>query len=453
MKIIVAGAGETGMEVASRFARLQHDVVLVEIDEEALALANEALDVMTLEGNATHRTVLRNVGTANAQAFVALTTSDTDNIVSAGLAKQMGAKVSIARVDDPEFYQTQRGTERGLLGIDAILCATRLAAAELLGLLIGVEINYVGSFASYALRSALVPMYPDSPLHGKSPKYIALGENVRLGGIVRDGFLRSLVEIPRIETDDSLLLVGHSDAFFDAMPSLMPEVIHRRAMIVGGGDIGAILAQALSKRLNRVELIERHRHRAELLSEQLPDVTVLHGDARQASFLRDLHIENVSYLLAVTADDEINLLVSLLARQLGVPQVFSLLRQPGHTELFRNLGIKGVAGAFEILANAVQEVSIVSGLVRSVPIPGTAYLLVEWRLPSSHNVATQALNVADLPLDAGINLVGLTCGDEAQVPKPETSIAKGVTLLISTPKKQLRELSKNLDKLGKELQA
>lgn len=450
MRVVVAGAGETGLAIAVNFTSGGHDVILLDHSVEALRLAEESLDVMTLEGDVTHRDVLHRVEAGSADAFVAVTASDTDNIVGAGLAKQWGARVAIARADDPRFYPANVGVERGLLGIDAVFCATRLAAAELVGQLVGIHLLHIGSFASYSLRAALVTVGQAEGLTGKPPLTIARVPGVRLCGVVRDGFVRPPVDIPRLEAEDQLLLVGDAEAFLDAWVTLLPEVARQRILVVGGGDVGALLAQSLARRFHRVELIERDRVRAQELSEDLPGVTVVHGDARQAAFLKDLQIDAVGYLLAVTPDDEINLLVSLLARRLGVPHVLALLKQPGHAELFRELGVQGAAGAFEVLARAVQDEAVLAGAVREVDIPGTAYMLLEWRLPAGLVVEGEPPRLGQLPLTAGASVVAIARGALTPAPTPEQTLEGGVSLVLSLPRQERDELTRRLTRLPKE---
>ena len=135
MKILIVGAGDVGMTVAALSSSQGHDVVLIDVDRARLRAAEEALDAQVLCGDATRRSTLREAGAPGADVVFTTTHDDQANLVAAALARQLGARYAAARVDDPTFYDTALAIERGILGIDAILCAARLAASEILRLL------------------------------------------------------------------------------------------------------------------------------------------------------------------------------------------------------------------------------------------------------------------------------------------------------------------------------
>ena len=448
MKIVVAGAGETGITVSRVFSEAGHDVVLVDCDPAVLATASETLDVAILAGDIKHRSVLRKAGVATAQAFVAVTGADADNLVGAALAKELGVKAAMARVDDPGFYDSSEGAEYGVLGIDAVLCATRLAASALLGLIAKVSMSFVQSFASHGLRAGVLPVGDETSWVGHSPATVRLLPGVRLCAVLRDGFVRAPSDFERLEPGDGLLIAGDADAFLDAWARLAPAGRKQRALIVGGGEVGSQLASALRRRIDRVELVELDPDRALKLSDELGGVTVMTGDARNAAFLKDLQVDTVDYLAAVTTNDETNLLVSLLGRRLGIRDVFTLLRQPGHEELFTELGVEG-AGEFDILARSVKDAAAVEGLVREERLPATGYMFVEWRLPPLGHDGL--VTMSDLPVGSEALLLGLVRGADSIEVTPRLRFMGRETLLFLVSRRARSRLVRQLEQLDKEV--
>lgn len=446
MKVVVAGAGDTGIAISKQFLQGDNGVVMIDERADALESARELLGIETIVGNILHRGTLRAARVAKADAFIAVTSRDAENVVAAGIAKEEGARVTLARVDDAHFYPSAKGSERDVLGVDAVLCATRLAVSELLGILPRRELTRVHTFSTTGLRVAFAPVRAGSALLHKSPQNLKLPEGATIAGVAREGFLRTGADIQRLELDDRLLVVGHGDEFLDVWTALFPEAKEQRALIVGGGDVGELIATALAPRIARVDLIELNRGRAADLQKRLPNVNVTAGDARQASCLRDLDIAAADHFLTVTRSDEINLLVSLLGRRLGANHVLTLLRQAGHAELFGEVGVEGAAGAFEILARTVFDLACPEGLVGERSLEGTGYTLIEWRCPQRAGDAV----VADVPVPPSGSIIGIgRDGGHVDIAR-QTGLRPSDTLLIVISKRERDDLEKRLRRFNKE---
>src|SRR5690606_18687975 len=330
VKVVIIGAGEVGTYVARTLSREDAEIILVDRSSDALSRAEEQLDALVLRGDGTYRSVLEEAQVPKADLVVAVTGSDDANVVSCSLAAAMGARRTVARVDAPGFYQTRSGIEQRVLGIHALLCASRLVSAELLRRVRALESDFAGNFGGNAVQARLVRVPEDSPVVGKAASALKLHARASVRGVVRDGVLRGPETISQLAADDSLLLGGAPGAVTAAFAKLRGRRSERRAIIVGGGDVGFQLAQTLSKVEARVQVIERDRERCTLLSERLAEVNIIHGDGTNMACLRDEQIETADYLLAVTKADETNLMVTLMAAHLGVDRTFSLVHRRGY---------------------------------------------------------------------------------------------------------------------------
>ena len=446
MRVVVAGAGETGRHLGAMLSRGGHDIVLIDQDADALHEAEDSLDALTVQGDVTRRSVLRRGEIEKAYGYVAVTDKGTTNLLSAALARAAGAGLTVARVDDPEFYESPGGVEMDVLGVDYVLCPARLAVTELLRMMVRSDSPLAEAFAFNAVEVALFDLEVTSPAVDRAPRSCDAGSGASLVAVVRNGQVRRPVEIPRVEPDDRLLVAGKPSAIARARRLLATPQRSQRVIVVGAGDTGVQLSRVLAADDVRVSLLDASTARCQRVAPDLPGVTVLHGDGTNVAFLRDLQIDSVHALIAVTGEDEVNLMVSLLARQLGVPHTFIEVHRPGYAELYRQLGIEGIVGTYDMLARAAAQALVPGRLARTVAIPGTGYSLVEYRLPDD---SEQRWTVADIPLPADSVLLSVCRGLEAHGAEPDREIGPGDVLIIAQPTRLLDRIDAALGGKGR----
>ena len=393
MRIVIIGAGEVGRHLG-RSLQDEAELILIDVDPRELADAEEGLDALTLAGDGTHREVLRKAEVHRADLVISVTPNDSVNLVSAALASELGAARTVARVDDPSFYDTDRGIEVGVLGIEAVLCASRLVGVELLRMLAAVRARQVLPCAAGLVQIASHVIGEDSPLLARSrARATAWPEPIR--AIVRAGQLRPVAEVEHAEQGDVALMAAGPLTLLELLHSLTPASGSLRSTIVGGGDVGVQLASLLGPRDLLDRLIERERPRCWALAEQLHGVQVLHGDGTNISFLRDEQVGRADALLAVTGSDEANLMTSLLAHELGVDHVFALVHRPGYAGVYSHLGVSGTVSPHETIAQIIHSLLPRGVLIAKHALTDLAVDVVELRF------GTEGLRLADVPLPPG----------------------------------------------------
>lgn len=435
MRVIVAGAGETGHHVA-RLLSAQHDVVIIDWDTKRLSMTEEALDALTLHGNCTSRKVLRRAEVGRATGFVAVTNDGTANVLSAALARGEGAAVAVARMDAPGFYETSSAVERDVLGVSHVLCPARLAANEILRVSAERGAVAVQDAAFGTVQIAVVELGERSPATGQSPASEDVGDEAVLGAVIRDGQIRSPVEIPRFEAEDRLVIAGPHHAVADARQRMILPRERRRILVVGAGDTGTLVSAALARQGLRVGLVDTDSAVCERAAAELPNVLVLHGDGSSPAFLRDQQIESVAAVVAVTGEDQSNLMVSLLARQLGVSRTYIEVHRPGYSELYAQLGFAGTVGAYGITAHAAVRALRREPVVGASPVPETAYSLVEVQL---QNIGASTVAALRLPSETH-PVCRIHAGRVS--PAPATApLESGDTLVVLHPTRHLKQLA------------
>lgn len=435
MNVVVAGAGETGRHLAQMLSEGAHNVVLLDRSTASLQAAEEVLDVMTVRGDCTSRSVLRRAEVSRAAAYIAVTDSGTSNVLSAALARVEGARVSVARMDDPAFYATAGAVERGVLGIDHILSPPRLTAGELLRTIASVDAVAVERFAHDAAFVAVYELRESSPAAGRPPEGLDPGPGAVLAAVIRDGRVRPLVEVPRLEAEDRLVLAGCATAVAEARHRLVRPRDNPRVLVVGAGDTGALVARALSEQKVRVALIDSDADVCAAVAPGLPGVTVLHGDGTSPAFLADQQVDSVDAVVAVTGEDQVNLMVSLLAQQLGVPGTYIEVHRSGYAELYRQLGIAGAVATYDMMARAAVYALQNEHVRRVAPLLGSAHALVELTIPEG----ATTLGLLDLPPES-VPVCVVRAG-AVLPPRPTLDLMDGDALVLLHPQRLVGRLA------------
>ncbi len=442
MKILILGAGEVGAHLA-RVLSPHAEIVLIDRNQTALGSVEDGLDVLTVAGDITHRRVLQDAGAAQASLVIAVTGSDDANLVGAALAAEIGAKKSVARVDDASFYQTKNAVETGALGIHVVLCAARLVGDELLRMISQQSADSVQSFGRNMLHVASLAVKEFHPVCGKPVSALNLKDGCALALVGRDGRPMLPADASRIELGDHLVLCGPPVPLTLLNRSLTGSAAGR-AMVIGGGDVGMQVAQSLSAFEGQVQLVEKSPERAEYLAEHLTRVNVICGDGSSIATLRDEHIQSVDYSLSLTRSDEVNLMVSLIARELGVSSTYTLVHRPGYEEVYRHLGVHGTTGPHDVLARAVARMLPYAKKGQGQALAGTHLECMEFSVPRS---LKKELPLGRLSLPPGVFLLGRVEESEGLLAAKDP-VVSGQLLIVAAPPHLFLETERYLSRLG-----
>jgi len=442
MKIVIIGGGGVGQHLASSLAP-DAEVVVVDRDPANLAAVEEGVDALTLQGDATHRATLRQAEVHKADLVVAVTGCDTVNVTAAALATDMGALRSVARVDDPGFYDTKAAYETRVLGIHALLCASRLVAGELLRMLTGRDCRHTFSMAGGALHGAVVEVPADSPAIGQAPQRLRTDGSETVRAVIRGTRVRAAPDIAALDEGDSLLLLGP--------PINVARVAHfvrgrdsNRLVLIGGGDIGGQLATSLQQIEHDIRVVEIDRAQCEAISAELPKVRIIHGDGTNLAFLRDERIGECASMCAVTRSDEVNLMASLLGRELGVHRTFALVHRPGYASVYNHLGIHGTASAHEVMARTLRWLLPGRRILGHSAVPGTDHEVIELRVP---NMGKRHVTARDLPLPPGTLVLGVV-RDTGELLRTDADVEGGEQVMIVTRTGNQRDIERALGRLA-----
>ena len=346
MRILVVGCGSVGHTLAEHLAQEEHDVVILDSSDEVIARCDDEMDVLTIRGNGADAQTLIEAGVDKTDIIIAATATDEVNMLSCLIAKRLGAKYAIARIRDPEYNQSLTLLQREL-GIDMAINPERATALEISRLLRYPFASNIESFARgrvevVEFRAQETDEVVGLPLKDFPAKLRSL-PRVLYAAIEREG--RAI--IPNgdfvIRPGDRVHVAGDImtiTAFFRHLGRNMNKI--RDVMLMGGSRVSYYLAKLIAPMGVNVSMIEARHDHAVYLSEELPDVNVIHGDGTDQSLLEQEGLTQMDAFVTLSDRDEENLMTGLYAARQGVKKVVVKNNRGEYTDLISAMGLDSV---------------------------------------------------------------------------------------------------------------
>jgi trk system potassium uptake protein TrkA len=341
MRVLVIGGGEVGQNVARVLSAERHDVTLVDQDAARVDALQGEIDALVLAGNGASPRFLRDVSAGQADLLVAVTQRDETNVIAALAGHQLGARQTIARVRDPDYFGPGDSFARDELGIDFLINPERATAEDLAEAILLPGAVHVEYFADGRVAVAESILTERSPLLGLS---LAERHRVRphsIIGIIRDGQAVPGEPGHRPRVGDHVLVAAAREDIRRVVANLAghAERVHE-AVVFGGGLIGLPLARRLKESDEvRVTVMERDRERARYIAERLPGTTVLHEEGVGREVLLAQGVDRAGAFVACAGDDRANLLAALHAKKLGAGICMAVVSREEFIPLVDALGI------------------------------------------------------------------------------------------------------------------
>lgn len=333
MKAIIIGAGEVGFHTAKLLTAENNDVRVIDNSRAACQRVQEQLDLLTIQGSGASPTLLKEADIDQADLLLAVTSCDEINMLACLIASRHGVLTKVARVSNPDYFANEDDLSPKDLGIDLLINPEQLCAQEFFQLL-NTEAREIVEFEDGKVQLVAFRVKASNPLQGKP--MVDLGDeglvsDLRFTAIKR---LNGETIIPKGEDDilpgDEVFAIGSREAITDLLElsgvSLNQKL--NRVIIVGASRIGIYLAQALEENGTQVKMIEADLEKAEAASTVLNRATVLHGDYLQPGFLEEAGVRGIDGFVAVTGDDENDVMSCVTAKQNGASRVLALVQNP-----------------------------------------------------------------------------------------------------------------------------
>ena len=450
MKVIICGAGQVGSSIARYLAGENADITVIDQSTSLIEKIKDSLDVKGLVGFASHPDVLERAGAEDAEMVIAVTYADEVNMIACQICHSVfGVPTKIARVRDQSYLDPRWADlfSREHLPIDVIISPEIEVARA-----VSRRLELPGAFDMEPLVDGKVSLFgvhctaetpvihtPLRQLTGLFPEL-----NAVVVGIVRDGHGFVPDSNEQVLPGDDVYLVSESAHLRRTMAAFGHEETEaRRVIIVGGGNIGLNLAQIVERQHPDVSLkiIEVDKRRAEYIAQLLDRAVVIHGDALETEILEEANIAAAETLVAISNDDEVNILVSLLSKRLGTKRTVTLVNSASYSPLIGTLGIDTVVNPRAITVSTILQ-HVRRGRIRSVhTLPEGFGEVIEAEALETSSLVGVPIREADLP--DGVIVGAVVRGNEVIVPRGDTVIEANdqvVILAASAAVKQIEKL-------------
>jgi trk system potassium uptake protein len=403
MRIVIAGAGEVGTHLAKMLSQDNHEIILIDSESDRLKPIDSAIDVLTYEGSATSLDILREAIKKNTDLFIAVAHLEDTNITASILAKKLGARKVIARIDNMGYLDRSNKEFFKEMGIDHLIYPEYIAAKEVIGLLKETGTTDFMDFAGGKLSLYAQKLEANAPVLHKSLEEVGHAlNNILYRAVAIKRHDRTI--IPRgkeeFQVGDLAYVISTHDGIDDMMKfSGKKNVEARSVMILGGSRIGRHVAMSLQKEC-QVKLIDTNLEKCQSLAEVLEDTLVINGDGRNRDLLVEEGLMNMDAFVAVTGNSETNILSCLLAKKMGVMKTIAEVENMEYINLAENTGIDTIINKKIATAGRLFRHTMNPNVTQVKMMTGTDAEVLEFLVPDSARITDGPLRLINFPKDA-----------------------------------------------------
>lgn len=443
MRVIIVGAGEVGYQIAKFLSAENIDVVVVDKAKEKLSRIAEELDVTVVEGEGGAPSVLKEVGAEKADILLAVTDIDETNMIACLVAKVMfQIPWNIARIRNLEYIGNE--TLLKSLGINPAISPEVEAAKAVIRLLEVPFAADVEDFEDGKVKVIGFRIPSDSKLIGKDLKNLNLTKPKVIIGVIQRG---EQIIIPTgndtIKKDDIIFLsvkAENIETICNSIGCVAGRV--KKVMIVGGGRIGFYVAKTMEERNLNIKIIEKDSERCKFLLKSLKRSVILHGDGSDQKLLEEENIHDMDVFAAVSNNEELNIMASLLAKSLGVKKVITIVNKTDYLPLANNLGIEAVLSPRLITASTILKYVRGGDILSLTTVAEGKAEIMETEVKKGSILIDKTLHEVELPKKS---LIGAIIRDnDVIIPSGSDRIFKGDKIIVFTLKESVKQVEKLL---------
>ncbi|MBP1637621.1 MAG: Trk system potassium transporter TrkA [Bacteroidetes bacterium] len=403
MKIIVAGAGEVGTHLAKLLAKENMDIVLMDENPEKLSDLELNNDLPTRVGSPTSISNLKECGVVGADLFIAVTPFESVNMTACMLATNLGAKKTLARIENYEYLQAANKDFFAKLGVDYLICPEKLAAEEIVGALKNTWLRQYLSFCNDALillgikvrENAEIINKPFSSGYFDHGKYRVVAINRKNKTIIPSGS-------DEIKSNDIVYFITMKNNV-EFVREQAGKVIFsvKNIMIMGGSRIAQKTIQYLPNQIN-AKILERDKEKCYMLAEKLTDTLIINADARNVDSLRSEGIQEIDAFVATTANSEANILACLEAKRLGVKKTVAEVENIDYIQLAEDLGIGTIINKKMIAASYIYQLTLDADVLEVKSLTSADAEVVEFVAKEGSKIVKSQIKNIRLPENVNI---------------------------------------------------
>ncbi len=443
MNIVIIGDGKVGFALATQLDHEGHNVTVIDNKASVLEKTINSLDVVGVLGNGATPETLKEAGAQHADVVIAATSKDEINIISCLLARKLGARHTIARIRSPEYVGSLNMVKEEL-GLSLEINPELVAARE-----IRRSLRFTSSIAKTRLEIAEIKIFENSPLAGRKVMDIAnmYRQSVLFCIVEREGELLIPNGTTVIRKGDKVALTGRTkelQSFFNELRILKNDKI-KDVMIVGGGRITYYLTSMLLDLGIDVTIIEKDGEKCLALVEKFPRVTIIHGDGTDRELLLSENLENMDAFIALTDNDEENVMISMFANSKGIEHVIPKVNRVELGFILEKLGLENAITPKNITADHIvsyvraMQNSLGSNVESLVKLKDERIELLEFRVRDNCRFLDRPIK--DVAFKPGILIAFVTHKGEPRIATGATRVVCGDTVVVISKRKGLSDIN------------
>lgn len=432
MNLLIVGAGSVGTRLAQRLSFDKHNITIIEKAASKVKYAQEHLDALVLEGNATKTELLKAANIQNTHVFAAMTTNDEVNLLTCKIAKKFGVPTTIARVKNPDYASDSFILSKDELGADFIIHPEKETADAIIRLIKQSNATDIVEFDEGRIQFLGIRLDQDCPVletqlkdlgntHGNPP--------LRIVALKRKQFTIVPRGEDRLFEGDQIFIICEPDYMSKALEYFgKKRKIIEDIMIIGGGQVGRFIASALENEM-KIKIIEKNRKKAEKLAYDLKKTLVINGDGSDLDLLTFENLNEMDEFVAVTGDDETNIITSLISRHLKIPRTVTLIKKNEYMPLTPTIGMDAVVSKQLITVNAIQRFIRSTQVTQYAELPGMDAEIIEYEAKDKAAICKKPLMKLKFPQNSLIAAI-LKNDKQLEIPTGSTQVEPGDRVIV-----------------------
>lgn len=404
MKIIIAGAGEVGYYLAKLLEKEYRDITLIDTQKEKLAFVEKNLGIATVLGDSISYSVLNEANIKNADLLIAVTSVESTNITTCLIGKKLGAKFTIARINNMEYLVNKNVLDLHTLGIDELISPESLAAREVKYLLKSPTLTEIFNIQKKDLYMMGLHLENDNPIVNKTvaeSAHLLSNDSFMISAVLRNGKTMIPTGELRLLKDDLVYFLSTDDGKDKVLEYAGKKTIQiKNILVIGGSRTGKYIALRLSKNYN-IKLIEKDFEKCNYLAKLIPNVQIVCGDGSDVNLLKEERIINYDAVISVTGNSETNIFTCLLAKELGVKKTIAMVENIGLFDYSQKMGIDTLINKKMAAANFIFR-NILKGRVLT-HLYGVDAEILEFIVKKNSKITNKPIKELNFPKDAIIS--------------------------------------------------
>lgn len=419
-----------GFHLARLLSVEQQDIVLIDINAEVLDYAATHLDVFTIQGDSASIRVLKEADVDSASLFLAMTTSEKNNLMSSILAKKMGARYTVARINNQEYLAEDQKESFHDLGVDSLICPSLLAAKECVRLVAEATVTDLFDFDEGRLSIAGIGVEDSSPVANQTIEEIAAqhGRFYRPVAILRGQHTLIPKPTTSIHRRDHLYFIAPKKEIEDVLQIFGKDIVRvRNIMITGGDELGLKTAKLLENDYN-VVIVEQNKEYCKRLTNALDKALIVKGDPSNMELLKEEGLDRMDALIALTPNSESNIITCLLAKEHGLHKTIAFVDNMDYTRISQSIGVDTLINVKLIAANNVFRFVRKGKIEAIASLDGVDAEIIEFIIQKENRLTKTAIGDLHLPENAVV--AGVIRGEKHIFPDQDFVMQKDDKVIV-----------------------